>query len=424
MASHLYETLNLGMNATPDEIRKAYKKLALKTHPDRAPPERKLEAEEEFRKVNAAYEVLIDDEKRRVYDRHGVYPPPGPAAENVYSNPYSPPPPRYQHSPNFARPSFERHSRRHTPRPDPFVQMFNEPPFPSTAPPGSGPFGIHNMFHFTDPFKMFHDVFASAVPPHHFPPNLRYQTMYPIIGGHDLFLDSDRIQPFRSADPNIIWTEETRTTKIANGHHQTIHTLVDKDGNVRRSYDVDGKHWETFNDRIVEPYEAVYDAHHERIDYAPHPSSSHGRSRKPSTGRKNRHASPGYPYVSATPQPTAPPTHHVRTKSQHIPARHAYRRMYSYSEEDLGSPVSDNENVRPYSYEFAPTATPRYDEYHYPPATPEHRSKRHYERAATPTPRDPESVHRRTMRPDDTMYADSEPSFVSPNPGRSNPRMP
>ncbi|QRW16935.1 DnaJ domain protein [Rhizoctonia solani] len=92
MASHLYETLNLGMNATPDEIRKAYKKLALKTHPDRAPPERKLEAEEEFRKVNAAYEVLIDEEKRRIYDRNGVYPPPEPATENAYSNPYSPPP--------------------------------------------------------------------------------------------------------------------------------------------------------------------------------------------------------------------------------------------------------------------------------------------------------------------------------------------
>ncbi|KAF8757549.1 DnaJ molecular chaperone homology domain [Rhizoctonia solani] len=211
MASHLYETLNLGMNATPDEIRKAYKKLALKTHPDRAPPERKLEAEEEFRKVNAAYEVLIDEEKRRIYDRNGVYPPPEPATENAYSNPYSPPPTRSQPPPTFSRPSFERHSRRHAPRPDPFAQMFNEPPFPTTAP---------------------------------------------------------RV---RSTDPNIIWTEETRTTKIINGHHQTIHTLVDKDGNVRRSYDVDGKHWETFNDQIIQPYEALYDTHHERIDFAPHP---------------------------------------------------------------------------------------------------------------------------------------------------------
>ncbi|CAE6479654.1 unnamed protein product [Rhizoctonia solani] len=430
MASHLYETLNLGMNATPDEIRKAYKKLALKTHPDRAPPERKQEAEEEFRKVNAAYEVLIDEEKRRIYDRHGVYPPPEPVAENVYANPYSPPPPKHQPPPNMSRPSFERHSRRYPPRPqESFVQMYNEPPFPATAPPGSGPFGMHHMPYFSDPFKIFHDVFASAMPPHHMHPNMRFQPMFPIVGAHDLFIDSDRIQPFRPTDPNVIWTEETRTTRIINGHQQTIHTSVDKDGNVRRIYDIDGKRWETFNNEIVQPYQTVHDAYHERIDYAPPPTSSHGRSRKPSTGRKSRHGSPGYPYVSATPQPTAPPTHHVRTKSQHIPTRHAYRRMYSYSEEDLGSPVSDTENVRPYSYEFAQSATPRYDEYHYPPAAPEHRSKRHYEHAAPPMPpRDPDPMHRRTVGPDETyntMYADREPpSFVSPNPGRSNSRMP
>ncbi|CAE6527356.1 unnamed protein product [Rhizoctonia solani] len=423
MASHLYETLNLGMKATPDEIRKAYKKLALKTHPDRAPPERKQEAEEEFRKVNAAYEVLIDEEKRRIYDRHGVYPPPEPnSPENTYSNPFShqPPPPRYQPPPTFSRPSFERHSRRSAPRPtDAFGQMFNETPFPATAPPGSGPFGMHHPSQFTDPFKIFHDVFATAMPPHHIP-NMRFQPMIPIVGGHDLFLGSDRIQPFRSTDPNIMWTEETRTTKIINGHHQTIHTVVDKDGNVHRSYDIDGKHWETFNNEIVQPYEAIYDTHHERIDYAP-PPPSHGRSRKSSTGRKSRHGSPGYPYVSATPQPTVPPSHHVRTKSQHIPTRHAYRRMYSYSEEDLGSPVNDTENVRPYSYDFAPAATPRYEEYHYPAAASEHRSKRHYEHAAPPAPsRDPESAHRRAVRPDEpyqSMYADREPhSFVHPNP--------
>ncbi|KAJ1306599.1 hypothetical protein OPQ81_007598 [Rhizoctonia solani] len=365
MASHLYETLNLGMNATPDEIRKAYKKLALKTHPDRAPPERKEEAEEEFRKVNAAYEVLIDEEKRRIYDEYGVYPPPEPAPQNTYSNPYSPPPPRYQPPPNFSRPSFERHSRRHAPRPDPFAQMFNESPFPSAAPPRFGP-------------------------------------LWP-------------------SDPNVIWTEETRTTKIINGHHQTIHTLVDKDGNVRRSYDIDGKRWETFNDQVVQPYEPVHDSHHERIDYAP-PPASHGRSRKSSTGRKSRHASPGYSYVSATPQPTAPPSHHVRTKSQHIPARQAYRRMHSYSEEDLGSPVSDAENVRPYSYEFAPTTTPRYEEYPYQAAPPEHHSKRYYERAAPSMPlHDPEPGHRRTMRPDGTsrvVYADHDPAtfIIPPNP--------
>jgi DnaJ family protein B protein 6 len=54
-------------------VRRAYKKRALKTHPDRAPPERKQIADDEFRKVNAAYEVLIDEEKRSLYDRHGAH---------------------------------------------------------------------------------------------------------------------------------------------------------------------------------------------------------------------------------------------------------------------------------------------------------------------------------------------------------------
>ncbi|WP_265023471.1 molecular chaperone DnaJ [Wolbachia endosymbiont (group A) of Epistrophe grossularia] len=64
-----YDLLEVGRNASIDEIKKAYKKLALKYHPDRNPGNQ--EAEEKFKEVTAAYEVLSDSEKRAGYDRYG-----------------------------------------------------------------------------------------------------------------------------------------------------------------------------------------------------------------------------------------------------------------------------------------------------------------------------------------------------------------
>jgi len=65
-----YEVLGVGKDASLDDIRRAFKKLALKHHPDRNPDSRK-EAEEQFREVAEAYEVLGDAEKRRKYDQFG-----------------------------------------------------------------------------------------------------------------------------------------------------------------------------------------------------------------------------------------------------------------------------------------------------------------------------------------------------------------
>ncbi len=66
-----YEILGVMKNNSADEIKKAYKKLALKFHPDRAPENKKKEHEEKFKEMSEAYAVLSDPEKRREYDEYG-----------------------------------------------------------------------------------------------------------------------------------------------------------------------------------------------------------------------------------------------------------------------------------------------------------------------------------------------------------------
>jgi molecular chaperone DnaJ len=64
-----YEILGLSRNATEDEIKKAYRRLALQYHPDRNPGDR--EAEDKFKEAAEAYEVLRDPQKRELYDLYG-----------------------------------------------------------------------------------------------------------------------------------------------------------------------------------------------------------------------------------------------------------------------------------------------------------------------------------------------------------------
>src|SRR5437016_13971784 len=66
-----YELLGVSRDAKADEIRKSYRKLARKYHPDLNPGDKS--AEDRFKKVQEAYDVLSDSKKRQVYDQHGFY---------------------------------------------------------------------------------------------------------------------------------------------------------------------------------------------------------------------------------------------------------------------------------------------------------------------------------------------------------------
>ncbi len=71
-----YEVLGVSKSATDEELKKAYRKLAKKYHPD-ANPDNKQEAEKNFKEVNEAYEVLSDKQKRQMYDQFGFDGPQG-----------------------------------------------------------------------------------------------------------------------------------------------------------------------------------------------------------------------------------------------------------------------------------------------------------------------------------------------------------
>ncbi|KAK0630567.1 putative DnaJ protein like protein xdj1 [Bombardia bombarda] len=68
----LYELLGVEKTASAAEIKKAYRKLALQHHPDKVPEEMRAESEAKFKAVTQAYEILREEDKRDMYDKHGM----------------------------------------------------------------------------------------------------------------------------------------------------------------------------------------------------------------------------------------------------------------------------------------------------------------------------------------------------------------
>jgi molecular chaperone DnaJ len=71
MKKDYYEILGVAKDATLQQIKKVYRSLALKHHPDRVPEDQKKEAEEKFKEISEAYGVLSDPKKRQMYDQYG-----------------------------------------------------------------------------------------------------------------------------------------------------------------------------------------------------------------------------------------------------------------------------------------------------------------------------------------------------------------
>src|SRR4051812_14110530 len=64
-----YTTLGMARDASADDLKKAYRKLAMQFHPDRNPGNKQAEAK--FKEINEAYDILKDEQKRAAYDRYG-----------------------------------------------------------------------------------------------------------------------------------------------------------------------------------------------------------------------------------------------------------------------------------------------------------------------------------------------------------------
>jgi molecular chaperone DnaJ len=84
MTKNFYELLGVEKSASPEDIKKAFKKGAIKYHPDKASDENKVAYEEKFKEINEAYSVLSDPDKRHQYDTFGTYDHSAPMNTNMH----------------------------------------------------------------------------------------------------------------------------------------------------------------------------------------------------------------------------------------------------------------------------------------------------------------------------------------------------
>eukprot|EP00977_Amphora_coffeiformis_P008965 scaffold2033_cov164-Amphora_coffeaeformis.AAC.4 len=243
-----YDILQVSRSsATLQDIKKAYRKLALKHHPDRNPPEQKEAATVLFRQINEAYEVLSDTEQRRLYDLELLQ------TNNSGAGGSSRPPTTGGYNAQYTTAPF--HSRRHgRPYRNPFEQfddLFQNDPF------------------FQEAFKDMDDLFAKTFQEKHarqhqqqkskkqqprswgrwiadclgidiqistssttIGPDGRPQTShsYSSYGGNNRRNNNNNNHAGRSGTTSSTYTSKSTRTVIENGQRVTIQSL-EKDGN-------------------------------------------------------------------------------------------------------------------------------------------------------------------------------------------------
>lgn len=169
-----YEILGVSRNASLDEIKAAYRKQALKWHPDR---NKSPEAVEKFKEINKAFEVLSDPKKREVYDRYGeaAFKPGGFSGGG------------------------------------PFTYTYREGPFTYTYTTSSGesPFEGFDFGGFSDPFEIFEQFFGFQSPFSRRSRGRRYREVYQI----ELTFD----EAVHGAKKEIVIKGEQKTIKIPAG---------------------------------------------------------------------------------------------------------------------------------------------------------------------------------------------------------------
>uniref|UniRef100_A0A7N4NYZ8 DnaJ heat shock protein family (Hsp40) member B2 n=1 Tax=Sarcophilus harrisii TaxID=9305 RepID=A0A7N4NYZ8_SARHA len=144
MASY-YEILGVPSNASPDDIKKAYRKKALQWHPDKNPDNKEF-AEQKFKEVAEAYEVLSDEHKRNLYDRYGKDGLSGAGSESPWAG---------SGGFTFTFRNPEEVFREFFGGQDPFADFFDD------LGPGQGMLHARAFFGFGSPFSA-HPAFASA----------------------------------------------------------------------------------------------------------------------------------------------------------------------------------------------------------------------------------------------------------------------
>ncbi|XP_062972865.1 dnaJ homolog subfamily B member 2-like isoform X2 [Elgaria multicarinata webbii] len=148
-----YEALGVPRNASPDDIKKAYRKKALQWHPDKN-PDNKEHAEQKFKEIAEAYEVLSDKSKREVYDRYGkegLVGAGGPSASRAH------PGPEYTFTFRSAHDVFREFFGGRDPFADFFDDPFSDLRGPGPRHPAAGPF--------FSPFSASPEFFTSGLGP-------------------------------------------------------------------------------------------------------------------------------------------------------------------------------------------------------------------------------------------------------------------